>query len=759
MIVEKIAELPDSSFAYIEPGGVKDAVGKTAPNVLRHLPYKNANGVVDLDALASALNAVKDTNLPRATQTRVLAKLEAVATRHAEAEGVEKYITHEDGSWKVHAESGKVLGTHPSQGEAQAQLAAIEAGKHDRRKAALQVKAGVKYRMTKPGEERIQCHTCVNYSPNSDVPRAVEGGSPAMMGTCAKVAGQIQPDATCELYESAIAKGGGTVAWPVMPRPEFRGSKPERLAGEKAPNQKSEVVAKTWSDEARAAAAAARAHGYKGKQDNFLQHGQGHYVEIEPSGAWQHYHNEPGKGSGGARAATLDQALGEFHGRTSQELADRQAMFTRKPSKKDARDEQIEWTDDAKAAQKEAEKHGFEEELKTDAGCRMSHKGGTALFVQPSGKWHHSDQHGEQVGTGHGAQDLGSHLGKQADHMGALPVAPATTKPAQPGVPGEPQAAPPGAPGVSPIAQPPGKPPVDPAFDKAYADFKAQVKSAIVAKAGPGSRVQSLLFDKDKYKSAKEAKAWANDHGFERTAVSDSKGQWHVQQADPKEYMRIKTIALTEGVQARVGFPMKTVKAVQRAFFLTASGRLAFKTAEIATAECEPVSDDGTATIFRIKCAGQTFHFAATGETAVYMPSYAMLSKSAWVHIVKAEEQRYTLTVVYPCSGKGEPEPDFHGDVMSDIELEKAAWGYIGKGTDRVGLMHRPGTAGAGKVVESYIWRGPEWKMVDTGGTEQSVSPGDWVMGIVWSPEAWAAIKSGQLTGVSLQGAARKEAF
>jgi hypothetical protein len=49
--------------------------------------------------------------------------------------------------------------------------------------------------------------------------------------------------------------------------------------------------------------------------------------------------------------------------------------------------------------------------------------------------------------------------------------------------------------------------------------------------------------------------------------------------------------------------------------------------------------------------------------------------------------------------------------------------------------------------------------MKDAGGQPQAVSPGDWVMGIVWSPEAWSAIKSGQLTGVSLQGAARKEAF
>src|SRR5262249_2972457 len=43
-----------------------------------------------------------------------------------------------------------------------------------------------------------------------------------------------------------------------------------------------------------------------------------------------------------------------------------------------------------------------------------------------------------------------------------------------------------------------------------------------VVKANPGSRVQSLIFDKDKYKDAKEAKAWANDHGFDAGKVDET---------------------------------------------------------------------------------------------------------------------------------------------------------------------------------------------------------------------------------------------
>jgi hypothetical protein len=52
---EYINNLPDSSFLYIESGGKKDADGKTVPRSLRHLPYKDENGKVDLPHLRNAI--------------------------------------------------------------------------------------------------------------------------------------------------------------------------------------------------------------------------------------------------------------------------------------------------------------------------------------------------------------------------------------------------------------------------------------------------------------------------------------------------------------------------------------------------------------------------------------------------------------------------------------------------------------------------------------------------------------------------------
>jgi HK97 family phage prohead protease len=52
MSTAAVNDLPDSAFAYIEPGGTKDALGKTTPRSLRHFPVNDAAHV--RNALARA---------------------------------------------------------------------------------------------------------------------------------------------------------------------------------------------------------------------------------------------------------------------------------------------------------------------------------------------------------------------------------------------------------------------------------------------------------------------------------------------------------------------------------------------------------------------------------------------------------------------------------------------------------------------------------------------------------------------------------
>jgi len=59
-----VNNLPDSAFLYVESGGDKDDEGKTVPRSMRHFPYKNAEGAVDLPHLRNAIARIPQSNAP-----------------------------------------------------------------------------------------------------------------------------------------------------------------------------------------------------------------------------------------------------------------------------------------------------------------------------------------------------------------------------------------------------------------------------------------------------------------------------------------------------------------------------------------------------------------------------------------------------------------------------------------------------------------------------------------------------------------------
>jgi hypothetical protein len=71
--------LPDSAFAYVEPGGMKDGSGKTVPRSNRHLPYKGADGKPDKAHTANALARLDQTDIPDAAKAAAKKKLMAAA--------------------------------------------------------------------------------------------------------------------------------------------------------------------------------------------------------------------------------------------------------------------------------------------------------------------------------------------------------------------------------------------------------------------------------------------------------------------------------------------------------------------------------------------------------------------------------------------------------------------------------------------------------------------------------------------------------
>lgn len=125
--------------------------------------------------------------------------------------------------------------------------------------------------------------------------------------------------------------------------------------------------------------------------------------------------------------------------------------------------------------------------------------------------------------------------------------------------------------------------------------------------------------------------------------------------------------------------------------------------------------------------------------------------------VVKADAaQRYTLCVAYPADKPDVAQAaDLHRDFAGKAALEDAAWTYLTK-SPKVGLWHEAGTDGAGDVVESYIYRGPDWTVTAADNSQQVIKSGDWLLGIRWSPETWPMVRDGQGRGVSMQGSAKR---
>ena len=86
----QINDLPDSSFAIIEPGGEKDPAGKTVPRSLRHLPFKGPDGKVDLAHLRNALARLSQSDLSEDLKSKARAKLQAAAREAGVGEAAEK---------------------------------------------------------------------------------------------------------------------------------------------------------------------------------------------------------------------------------------------------------------------------------------------------------------------------------------------------------------------------------------------------------------------------------------------------------------------------------------------------------------------------------------------------------------------------------------------------------------------------------------------------------------------------------------------
>lgn len=121
------------------------------------------------------------------------------------------------------------------------------------------------------------------------------------------------------------------------------------------------------------------------------------------------------------------------------------------------------------------------------------------------------------------------------------------------------------------------------------------------------------------------------------------------------------------------------------------------------------------------------------------------------------DEQRYVLGIAYqagrdPRIRKGQ---DGGRDFFTPEQLEKAAFSFMRNGA-RSGMFHADDTEGEATIVESYIYRGPDWPVTAPDGSVTVVKAGDWLVGAILSEQAWRLYKAGEVTGWSPQGTARR---
>jgi DNA adenine methylase len=112
---------------------------------------------------------------------------------------------------------------------------------------------------------------------------------------------------------------------------------------------------------------------------------------------------------------------------------------------------------------------------------------------------------------------------------------------------------------------------------------------------------------------------------------------------------------------------------------------------------------------------------------------------------VDPDDERYVLGVVL------EPEVvDAQGDIYSPEEIRQAAHRFMEE-FGGLGLMHRMRVNGQVKVLESYV------APVDFAVGEVSVHKGTWLLAVrILSDALWEQVKSGELTGFSIGGSARR---
>ena len=155
-----------------------------------------------------------------------------------------------------------------------------------------------------------------------------------------------------------------------------------------------------------------------------------------------------------------------------------------------------------------------------------------------------------------------------------------------------------------------------------------------------------------------------------------------------------------------------------------------------------------------------TVTLTAAGQRAAGTGSAAKTLDTAACRVLKAsDELQFTFGLAYPSlrPDRARAADGFIDAVRPEV-LEKTAWDWLAN-QRKIGLFHKDGFDGHGTVVESTIWRAPDWEIVSpVDGSSVVVKAGDWLVGVRWDDYGWRLVKEGIINGWSPEGGARRRA-
>lgn len=225
--------------------------------------------------------------------------------------------------------------------------------------------------------------------------------------------------------------------------------------------------------------------------------------------------------------------------------------------------------------------------------------------------------------------------------------------------------------------------------------------------------IQTLIFNKKKFKDAASAKSWAKSHDFKSGKVDETDTSFRLRQRETGSFTdgSFRTIELADGVKAVVG-------------------RLKSQKADLSTGN---LADAGV----RQPAQGDS-------EDDKDFKQLPVAFKHARIEKAKQDE-RFVMGVVL------EPETvDSQGDIYNEKEVRDAAHHFMER-FGNIGLQHKTIINDHVKILESFLTRQPE----KFGKTE--VPEGTWLIGVrVLSDKLWEAVQKGDLTGFSIGGTAIK---